>query len=245
MPNPSKKCHGLYALAALLLCAAMAAAMVWYYDVYVHWQPNVFPVAVIALSLGIAALTLLALWVRGGRKPLRLLWKTLLSAVVFTGVILAGVTFSVNKLLRHSVKQSAAYKRGYEDAEGNQRLHDGLVDALARGGVPLIQDIPPEPFALGEFKITVFNGAYDGNPYDENANSMGVLVEAFGLRAFLAGDLNNYAGAVIITAGPGGGNARVLRRYAKYGATQLCTGDFGGVVSVFGGSGMKHYAIGG
>jgi len=83
-------------LAALGLGAALAAAMAWYYDVYVNWQPRLFPVAVVALSLGVIALTLWALRAGGERKGLTLLWKTLLSLVVFTGVILIGVSAVIN-----------------------------------------------------------------------------------------------------------------------------------------------------
>jgi beta-lactamase superfamily II metal-dependent hydrolase len=50
---------------------------------------------------------------------------------------------------------------------------------------------------------------------------------------------------VIITTGPGGGSVSVLRRYDKAGAEQiLCTGDFGGIVAVFGADGINCYSIG-
>jgi beta-lactamase superfamily II metal-dependent hydrolase len=91
-----------------------------------------------------------------------------------------------------------AYKKGYEQGWDNQEVYDQMVDALAARGVPLIQSMPEAPFALGGFQITIFNGGYDADPSkgsgDENDNSMGVLVEYGGQRAFLAGDINNLGG---------------------------------------------------
>ncbi|MCL2300428.1 MAG: right-handed parallel beta-helix repeat-containing protein [Firmicutes bacterium] len=55
-------------LAALGLALALPAALIWYCDVYVNWQPGVFPFAMAAVTLGIAALTLLTLYSRGERK---------------------------------------------------------------------------------------------------------------------------------------------------------------------------------
>ena len=72
------------------LGAALAAAFVWYYDVFTHWQPKPYPFAIIALALGIVALTLLTLWARGKRKALALVWKATLSVTVFLGVLLGG-----------------------------------------------------------------------------------------------------------------------------------------------------------
>ena len=70
-----KKHTNLQQLFPLALGAALAAAFVWYYDVYIRWQPALFPFTVVALALGVVALTLLALWVRGERKALALVWK--------------------------------------------------------------------------------------------------------------------------------------------------------------------------
>ena len=86
-------------LAALFLSIALAAALAWYYDAYVNWQPAVFPFTLVVLSVGIAALTLLALWARGERKAAALLWKTALSAVAFTGVILVGISAVINNVI--------------------------------------------------------------------------------------------------------------------------------------------------
>jgi len=424
-------------LVAPILGAGLAAALVWFCGVYIHWQPKVFPFAVAALTLGILLLTLFTLWSRGERKALALVWKTALSAALFTGVTLLGVTGVINKaagaelacavamplagaqitallflclraqggrgakavlvaglalsvlsggalgLYYNFIKayparlvtreglapyeadagQTAIHflstgsgdaillesggrfalidaaedsdnpftNKGYElyvldyvkrvaggkldfvlgthahyDHIGGfdtlildpditvgraylKRIHflndqgyDQMVDALARRGVPLIQDFTQEPFMLGGFAVTVFNGEYNPAPSDENSCSLGVLVEANGLRAFLGGDINNddgvedriapkigkvdlvkaphhgYEGSstksfvsalrpetVVLTNGPGGGSGGVLRRYVKLAASEiLVTGDFGGVVAVFGGDGISYYAIG-
>jgi len=51
---------------------------------------------------------------------------------------------------------------------------------------------------------------------------------------------------VVSTGGAGGGgHYRVQQRYLQAGAQQLfCTGDFGGIVAVFGESGIAYYSIG-
>ena len=338
-------------LIALGLLSGMAAALCWFFDVYVNWQQKLFPVALLAVTAGIAALTLFVLQARGETGS-GLVWKTALSAAAFTGVILAGVPAVLRGALGYSTKRATVialslaavqilvlyalflrarhgnigwagtafiaaglaasilavgvftrqaadniqyltrdglppYERGegqtaihflsvggdaillesngrfalvdaaggselyiseyvkqaanghldfvlgshahadhigsfsalaldpditigkaflkrfnpsfqqrYENARVPklQALYDKTVNALARRGVPLVQDIPAEPFALGEFTITIFNGEYEHRPYDENANSMTVLAEAFGHRAFLVGDINNYGG---------------------------------------------------
>ena len=40
-------------------------------------------------------------------------------------------------------------------------------------------------------ELTIYNGAQEPNSKDENANSLCLLVECGGMRAVLAGDLNN------------------------------------------------------
>ena len=99
----------LQAVLALGLGAGLAALLRWYYDVYVYWQPQAFPLAVAALGVGVLALTLLTLWARGERKLLRYLWKALLSVVVFM-VLLIGVSAVINNVLGHSAmaKEAAA-----------------------------------------------------------------------------------------------------------------------------------------
>jgi len=81
-------------LAALGLALALPAALAWYYDTYVNWQPKLYPLAIVAVLLCCAALTLLTLFVRGETKK-AFAWKTLLSVVVFA-VVLVGVSGIVN-----------------------------------------------------------------------------------------------------------------------------------------------------
>ena len=84
----------LFTLLALGLGAALVAALVWYCDVYVNWQPKVYPLAVCAAIFGAAALSLLTLAVRG-EKGKALGMKTLLSTAIFAGVLI-GVSAIIN-----------------------------------------------------------------------------------------------------------------------------------------------------
>ena len=105
MPGSLKTRKASQTLAAAALVAALAACMVWYGEVYIDWrQPELFPLTIIALTLGIIALTLLTLWARGERKPITLVWKTLLSVFVFTGVIILGVSAIINNVLFNAMK---------------------------------------------------------------------------------------------------------------------------------------------
>jgi len=452
----AKRRNALQTLAALGLGAGLAAAMAWYYDVFVRWNPQVYPLTIVALSIGVILLTAAALWARGDRGALPLAWKSALSLAVFLGALI-GVSYIINNvahggavlaaqvalplcavqilallallllgMAKQAVKAGAviagagtlvavaaavlvlslvgdgtkyltreglgpyrpasgqtaihflntaggdaillesgglfalidaaedsdnlkndpslafdgfelyvldyvkrvtggqldfilgthahsdhiggfdtllldpdiavgraylkrydpAYKKGYELGWDNQEVYDQMINALAVRSVPLHQDMPVESFSLGKFQITIFNGEYDEDPSrgsgDENDNSMGVLVECGGLRAFLAGDMNNLGGdetrlapqigrvdlvkaphhghegsstskfvstlrphTVVVTSGPGGGSVSVLRRYGRAGAERMmCTGDFGGIVAVFGESGIEYYSIG-
>ena len=107
MKNPSK---ARTSAAALGLGAYLVAALAWYYDVYVHWQSKLYPFAIAAATLGIVALTLLALWARGERKAGALVWKSALSMVIFTGLSLGGVTYLINNVINHEggARQAAA-----------------------------------------------------------------------------------------------------------------------------------------
>lgn len=82
------------------------------------------------------------------------------------------------------------------DAWDNQEVYDQMVDACERNGVELIQQIPAEPFALGNLTITLLNGAYktDVKNLGENENSIATLVEKDGVKALLTGDMNNICG---------------------------------------------------
>ena len=360
----TKQVGAVQLFCVLGLAVGMAAALAWYYDVFVNWQQRLYPLALIAANIGVILLTLFVLKAQGERRSLALLWKAVLSMVVFTGV-LVGVTAVIKDVLRRGTQRATVaalllvgaqvlvlyilllrgqrkelgrggiavtaavlavsvagaaffmwnasrsrdylarggltpyqavpgqttihfintgsgdaillesdghfalidagedsenhekkaeppsggyelyvlnyvkrvtgrhldfilgthmhtdhiggfdtlildpditigkaflkpyitHKRRYENNAVNRAIYDQMTAALAQRGVPLIQDIPEESFALGAFTITIFSGGYDSKPpADENDNSLGVLVEAYGLRAFLAGDMNNYGG---------------------------------------------------
>ena len=93
---------------AIVIGAVLAIAFVWYYDVYVNWQPSMFPFAIIALALGVIALTLLTLHSRGEKRPLALIWKTALSLAVFIGTLI-GVSAVINNVIgRNQMARQAA-----------------------------------------------------------------------------------------------------------------------------------------
>ena len=84
-------------------------------------------------------------------------------------------------------------KYAYEKTWDNQEMYDDMLAACEERGVELIQDnLNHKEVALGDMKLTFFNG--DSNHKDENENTLGVLVEVSGKRAFLAGDLMNGNG---------------------------------------------------
>lgn len=78
----------------------------------------------------------------------------------------------------------------------NQEVYDQMVDALTAKNVPIETAPSTDPFTLGNFTITIFNGIDE--PTDgkvgENDQSMGVLVEKDGTRVFLAGDIDDKSG---------------------------------------------------
>lgn len=81
----------------------------------------------------------------------------------------------------------------------NLYVYDQLVSAAEATGSELIQSLTPETarFKLGAMDIEIVNydGEYKTKPTaDANDFCWGVKVEAFGKRAFLAGDINNYNG---------------------------------------------------
>ena len=110
MANETKSSKALQLLGAFAVTAALAAALAWYYDAYVNWNPEAFPLTIVALTLGVVALTLLTLWARGERKPMTLAWKTMLSVFVFTGVIILGISAIINNVIGHQrmAEQAAA-----------------------------------------------------------------------------------------------------------------------------------------
>ena len=106
-------------------------------------------------------------------------------------------------ILDPDVHIGRAYLKPYDDARmrghersywDNQIVHDQMEAALKERGVPLIEDIPGESFALENFTVTLYNRGHMPSG-DENDNSIGALIEHDDRRAFLAGDINNISGA--------------------------------------------------
>ena len=185
-------------------------------------------------------------------------------------------------LQRYTGEGMQEYELGWDNMEVWQQM----MDACAAKGIPVVQDMPADPFEMGAFTITILNGGYEvpgacGFSGDENDNSLGVLAEAGGKRAFLAGDINwsqsgdemlllsrlgrvdllkvghhGYGGSTgipfiaalrpryaVITNSAGSSPAAVTPLALFANSEIYCTGDFGGVVAVFGEK-MGMYAIG-
>lgn len=79
------------------------------------------------------------------------------------------------------------------DEWDNQEVYDQMVDALNAKSIPIISDIPSEPFKFGNFTITFMNTEYDDTKnIGENDNSVVTLIEtADGKKVLLTGDLDN------------------------------------------------------
>lgn len=84
----------------------------------------------------------------------------------------------------------------------NKEVYEQMLSACEKRGFPVVFDLPKESFALGNFTVTLFNAEIReyGKKVGENENSLGVLVEKDGLRAFIAGDMNNLEGDEDIAA---------------------------------------------
>lgn len=82
-----------------------------------------------------------------------------------------------------------AYERKRWD---NVEVYTQMIDAIKSNGVKLIEEFDNEEVDLGDFNIKFFNGKYRKRKkkLGENVNSVVSLVEIFGKRIVLAGDLN-------------------------------------------------------
>lgn len=78
------------------------------------------------------------------------------------------------------------------DEWDNQEVYDQMISALQAKSVPVISDIPTEPFKFGNFTLTFLNTEYDDTKnIGENDNSVVTLAEIGGKRILLTGDLDN------------------------------------------------------
>lgn len=100
---------------------------------------------------------------------------------------------------------SRAYLKKYDESKinsyevekwDNKEVYEQMLNALNSKGIPVIADITETEFKLGEFNIKLYNTEYDtvNDITGENDNSIGVLVEKGGKKAFLAADIDNKTG---------------------------------------------------
>jgi len=82
-------------LCGLGLAVALPAALAWYFDTYVHWQPGLYPIAVAVVLAVFAAFSLFVLRARGEHKAKTLAWKTALCVLVFAAALI-GVSAIIN-----------------------------------------------------------------------------------------------------------------------------------------------------
>ncbi len=73
---------------------------------------------------------------------------------------------------------------------GNKKLYENIISALNENKIPIIDNIPDKSFSFGDFTIQFINTATDTKykKAGENANSVGVILEKSGKKAFLAAD---------------------------------------------------------
>lgn len=78
----------------------------------------------------------------------------------------------------------------------NTEVYKQMLDAIKANNVELIEDFDNLNIKLGDFDITFFNGKYKKRmiKYGENVNSVVTLVQAFGKKLLLVGDLNYKSG---------------------------------------------------
>jgi len=85
------------------------------------------------------------------------------------------------------------HKFSFEKAYTSQWRYDRMVELCRDRGIELVQEgLDGLKITLGNMEITVYNGATEHDSMDENTNSMCLLVECGGMRAVLAGDLDNF-----------------------------------------------------
>ncbi|MDR1465483.1 MAG: right-handed parallel beta-helix repeat-containing protein [Oscillospiraceae bacterium] len=104
-----KQRSGLQVFVTFLLGTVLAAALGWYYDVYTHWQPKVFPFAMALTAAAFASFAFSIVWglEPPPRKAPRLLWKSALTFAAGFGALI-GVTSLINNVLYHSTGAALA-----------------------------------------------------------------------------------------------------------------------------------------
>jgi len=84
-----------------LLTLALAGVTAWYYEVYVNWNPAVFPLAATALVLTFLALAVSAVWPGKAKTSIKCL--AVLGWLVAFAAVSQGVTFVINNVLYDAV----------------------------------------------------------------------------------------------------------------------------------------------
>lgn len=108
-------------------------------------------------------------------------------------------------ILDEDITVKTAYLREYDEDRiseyeikswDNKEVYEQMLDACKKRGVPVVSDIPAEPFTFGSFTMQFINTEI--NPVEgrvgENENAVGLLIEKNGTKAFLSADINNYDG---------------------------------------------------
>ena len=95
-----KQRSALFTALGLALAAAFAVCFAWYYDVYIHWQPKVFPFASAALLAAYLALAALTLTARGTRPAGKFALRASIAFAVFCAALF-GVSGVLNNVLYH------------------------------------------------------------------------------------------------------------------------------------------------
>lgn len=104
-----------------------------------------------------------------------------------------------------SVIVKKAYLKRYEETKirkkeverwDNLEVYNQTLNALKKRGVPVIEDITLPEFKLGNMRIKLFNTEYDTVHTDigENDNAIGMFIEIYSKRIFLAADIDNFTG---------------------------------------------------
>jgi len=74
----------------------------------------------------------------------------------------------------------------------NDEVWHQMADACAARGVPLISELPEEPWDFGNFTVQFFNTGYQtAKKTGENENAVGTLLTIRDKKIFLAADINN------------------------------------------------------
>lgn len=104
-----------------------------------------------------------------------------------------------------AVRIDRAYLKRYDESRiraseverwDNREVYEQMVAALNARHIPIIDDITEPAFTLGKMQIHLFNTEYDTVHTDigENDNAIGLLAELYGIKVFLAADIDNKTG---------------------------------------------------